>query len=378
MGRIDRGIRFVWAITAVLVVVLTGCGNTENYEKLTADILGDTRLIALKPITGEAAVKTLVSVKADGDNLAFVDLAEAYGFEVSPGGQEIAYVADDGIYLVNAAGGEGRKLTGMSPRFDMFAEQKTLIGKTMAWSADGKQLAFVCGGDLYVVPLEGDGRPQPVAKTDPDIIKIADGAPAMAPKIRGITCPNWIDNGTLVYQDYYAKFDGQLTDHYNIMQVNTDGSDRKVLVAGGKEPLVSPDGTRLLFHMETNLGGDIMTAKIDGTGARVLTGLLDADRETMPYSWSFDGTYVLFDGFAADPGTGKHKAFSGRPGPDSQGIDRGIATGLPSCSPDGKWIIYPAAGGPKLVRTGDGGFAYDTSKAFAPLKGLSSICWVKG
>lgn len=96
----------------------------------------------------------------------------------------------------------------------------------------------------------------------------------------------------------------------------------------------------------------------------------------MTYSWSKDGRYVLFDGFAINVETGKQTAFSGEPGFGGEAQKRGKSTELPSFSPDGKRIIFSAPQGPKLVTVENGSFVYDTSTAYEPLKGLHHISWI--
>lgn len=52
------------------------------------------------------------------------------------------------LYLVDAEGGEPKRLTRLG-----------LDSPAAAWAPDGKRVAFVCGGGIYLLSLGGTARP---------------------------------------------------------------------------------------------------------------------------------------------------------------------------------------------------------------------------
>ncbi len=372
------------SIKAILIAVLmaalflgAGCSSASS-KKPAAEILGKTRLLALKPISGEARMKQLVTVEAGGDGIKTNELARAYAYEAAPDGKTIAFVGEDGIYLISPDGSWKSRISELSPRFDLNSDEEKLVGRVMSWAPDGSRLAFVCGGDLYVVGAKTGQEPILIAKRTPDVLKTVAGAPALAPHIEGIVCPDWTDNENLIYQDYYSKYDGQWQHVCNIMKINVNSGKKSVLISGGQEPALSPDRTKILYHQEDASDGQVKVADIDGGGVKALAPLLDRDRAAQRYSWSPDGRYAVFERFAVNTETGKRAVYAGEPSPDSSGVQRGKITGPAAFSPDGGWVMIPAQGGPILLKFGKGSFSYDTSAAFEAFKGLDHISWIKG
>ncbi|WP_418790713.1 TolB family protein [Phosphitispora sp. TUW77] len=365
----------------VLVVFLSfvyGCGNQieGDSEKITAEVLGDSMIVGLRNITGELSLKSLVTVTAHGKGLKFSEIDRAYVFETSPDMRSIAYAADDGIYVIGTDGSDKRKITDMNPKLDLNSDQKRIIGKVMAWSPDGKRIAFVSGGNLYSKNVYDKSEPAKlVAKRTQDRITISESSPALAPRIDGIICPGWIDNSTLVYQDFFMEFDGQADYHFNIIKIKEDGSEKQVIIQQGREPLLSPDRTKILYHIANDRGGEVRIADTDGANSVMASDLLGTEREPMIYSWSRDGSHIIFDGFAIDAASGQRTIFSGQP--YSNDIS---ATGaaLPAYSPDGRWVLFPGDGAPGLVKAENGNFVYDLSGAFSSLRGITAISWIKG
>lgn len=369
---------FQIALALLLAVFITaGCGGKSS-GKLTAEILGQSKLLALQPIAGEVSLRQLVLVEAGSSNIDITEIDKAYAFEVSPDEKLVAYAGDDGIYVSGIDGSKTVRITSLTPKFDLNTHQERLVGKVMAWAPDGRRLAFVCGGDLFVVDIQKNAEPKLVTKRSPDQLTVSEGAPALAPRIEGIVCPNWLNNRTLIYHDFYNKYDGNWQYFFRIMQVNSDGTGKQVIIEGGQEPILSPDRTKIVYHENNTLGGVVKTAGIDGSDVRTITGLMDADQEPMTYSWSKDGQDIVFDGFSVNERDGKQTAFAGEISLDNQGSKRGKSTESASFSPDGKWVIFSASRGPKFVKIVDDNYTYDSSMAFEPLQDLGSFAWIKG
>ena len=365
-------------VLVLLVFTVYGRFSRQTDTKRTAQLLGPHQLAAFKHIPGEPELQQLVLVWVEGDEINIQSLGEAYDFEVSNDGKYIAYFGDNGLYIVSTTGEKAEKVSDLSPKFDLNSDQIRVINKVLAWSPDNTRLAFVCGGDLYQVNIT-DGKPAKLlARRSPDQLTTKEGAEALAPRIDGIVCPDWVDNNTLIYQDFYRIFNGEWKYVCNIMKVNSDGSGKQTVIGNGQEPVISPDKGRILFHRNDNLGGKIMLAPVDSSEEpKAVTSFTDANREPMNYSWSQDGKYVIFDGFVIDPEGKRQSVFTGEPAQDIK-YSGGESNQVPSSSPDGKWIIFSASLGPKLVRVKDGNFEYDSSKALDPLNDLNHIRWVKG
>lgn len=372
--------KFTWigVILASFALILSGCFSQKSETKLTAQLLGVDQLAALKPIPGEARLQHLVLVRADGDKISSGILGEAYDFEVSNDGKYIAYFDDNGLYVVSAAGGKAAKVSDLTPKFDLNNDLIRVINKVMAWSPDNTHLAFVCGGDLYEVNVTESKVPKLIARRSPDRLTTKEGAPALAPRIDGIICPDWLDNETIIYQDFYRIFDGEWRYVFDIVKVNLDGSDNNIMIRNGQEPVISPDKEKILYHRNDILGGKIMLAQVDGSGEpKIISDFTDADQDPMNYSWSKDGKYVIFDRFVINPVTEGQKPFKGELARDPQ-YPRGKSNQMPTSSPDGRWIIFSTSQGPKLIEFKEDNFLYDSSDAFKPLADLGHIQWTKG
>jgi Tol biopolymer transport system component len=143
----------------------------------------------------------------------------------------------------------------------------TRAGVSLAWSADGRRLAYTTrrGQDLLVIDADGsDGR-------------------RVSHEEGGASSLRWSPDGrTIAYLSRHGK-------HRDLLVIDADGSDKRRLShdAGGFFIRWSPDGDRILF--ETEHGLSIINA--DGSGARSLTRD-DADYESP--SWSPDGQSIVF------------------------------------------------------------------------------------
>ena len=364
-------------VLALVLLAFTVYGrfSQQTDTKRTAQLLGSYQLAGFRHIPGEPKLRQLVLVGAEENDISSQSLGEAYDFEVSNDGKHIAYFGDNGLYIVSTTEGKAEKVSDLSPKFDLNSDQTRVINKVLAWSPDNTRLAFVCGGDIYLVNITDGKAAQLLARRSPDQLTTKEGAKALAPRIDGIVCPDWLDNNTLIYQDFYRIFNGDWQYVCNIMKVNADGSGKQMVIGNGQEPVISPDKEKILFHRNDNLGGKIMLAPVDSSEEpKALTGFTDANREPMNYSWSQDGRYVIFDGFVIDPALKKQSVFTGKPAQDLGGRFNQV----PSSSPDGEWIIFSASLGPKLVRVEEGNFVYDSSDTLELLNDLSHILWVKG
>ena len=202
----------------------------------------------------------------------------------SPDGSVIAYTAGGNIYVSNPDGTGGRQLTGRG-------------GREPRWSPDGSRIVFVSDRNLHVIHADGTNRRQ--------ITEDGGWNPAWSP-----------DGTRLIYIRHIST---------DVVVMDRDGTDKRVVARNGSAPSWSPDGTRLTY----SAGGNVHTVDADGTDRRQVT----RNGGWNP-AWSPDGHRIAFtrDGqvFAVHPaGAGERQ------------VTRGAAVaGTPVWSPDSRLIAY--------------------------------------
>lgn len=297
----------------------------------------------------------------------------------SPGSDSYTYH----LYLLSIATGEARPipLTG-SPKFgDM----------SPSVSPDGRWLAFTrfatapLEGELMVQRLESgtsfapDGEPFPITELirlpkaigwSPDsrnmVLLAGRNVREWSAETRGrvrdvYTATSDIENATVTWQDGRARI---------VAAVGSTGSDLWMLPLNpathrptgpperrasstqvDERPVLSPDGTRLVFVSERTGHGELWVADADGKNQRQVTRL-EALRLAVP-NWDREGRRLVFHArvpeltlFTVDP--------------DAAGVPRPIETNLelaaPSWSADGGHVYANTVGDTRVyrVRIADG------------------------
>ncbi len=156
--------------------------------------------------------------------------------------------------------------------------------QSLAWSPDGKWLAFTVGGRLSMV-AEGGGKAREFALGDLEI----HGEPAWMPDGQSIlvsAAPHPSAANVLEGGEIYA------------VRVS-DGSRRQITHHAGpdEEPVPSPDGSRIAWiarepKAQSYVVSKLYVANPDGSRAKALAGSLD--RDVRHPQWSSDSRTVYF------------------------------------------------------------------------------------
>ena len=176
-----------------------------------------------------------------------------------------------------------------------------------AWSADGKQIAFVRGDTLWIMDASGKNQRS---------LGVKGFLPAWSP-----------DGERLVFTENNGAGAGGLA------TVKTDGSDRRVLTTrlGDADAVWSPNGKRIAFTRTSGSKHDVMEVAPDGTNVRRLvenTGFGGAD-------YSPNGKRIVYSSaasrlYVATAGGKRRRKLS-----DTAGSS-------PGWSPSGRYIVFDA------------------------------------
>jgi len=203
----------------------------------------------------------------------------------------VFYSTSSGIMVTNIDGSQVDELT---------------RGAMPACSPNGRRIAFVYKGYIYLINADGSGK-----------FKLTEGS-----------FPNWSPDGRRIAFVYKR--------HICIGTESTDGSIKYKIISKGEYPAWSPDGKKIAFNFNDCLGDDIYIINSDGSG---IVKLIDGG--SMPI-WSPDGTKI-----AAHHHSGS--IIVSVDGSDKIIIKKGY---YPVWSPDGKKIVFvydPTIGGRDII-----------------------------
>ena len=200
----------------------------------------------------------------------------------SPDGTKLAFVADDGLYVMSARGDKARRLLESTRKLPVDAP---------AWSPDGGTIAFErelsdLTTAIYTIPARGGParRLAPPAFGENDrrwsIAAVSEQHPTWSPDGRRIAYISTVDRT--------GEVDGPTE---SVMVMNRDGTGRTRLSdghTGSYEPAWSPDGRRIAFQCEGSL---CVLDLADPGHQHRLTG--DARNP----SWSPDSTHIVYEHF---------------------------------------------------------------------------------
>ena len=221
-----------------------------------------TREIYLTKIEDLSKVKITNPPKSGGGYLAW-----------SPDGKQIAFYAkyDDkktwSIHVINSDGTNWKRLTHMNGKWD----------SSPTWSPDGEKIAFaryyedttgIVNDEIWIMNSDGGEQRQ--------IKSLSGGGPCFTP------------DGKIVF---YSESRDRKSE---ISIANMDGSNLIQLtnnVAEDWHPEVSPNGKQIAFVSKRDGNQEIYSMNIDGTNEKRLT-FSDVD-DSHP-SWSPDGSQLIF------------------------------------------------------------------------------------
>jgi Tol biopolymer transport system component len=207
-----------------------------------------------------------------------------------------------------------------------------------AFSADGRTIAFVRGGDLYSIRPDGSGQRQ--LTSGPEI----DGRPLVAP------------NGRYVLFERRAAA-GAPRDLYT---VGIDGGEAHPLVsspaADEHEATFSPDGCMIAFVRSVAGADDLFSVKPAGVGLRRLTHTPGID-EFAPGYFAGDEGIVFSRGESGEGPTAYADVYTMRSnGSRVRPLIRGVGSAyVEDVSPDGHTVLFRRDQGLWSKRIGPGG-----------------------
>jgi tricorn protease len=242
----------------------------------------------------------------------------------APQGDRIAYEYDSGIWLLDLKTGQSREvpIDIVTDERRNFVSERTITSNPSEYavSPDGKKVALIVRGDLFVVPATGG---------------TARRLTSRASRENHVA---WMgDSATLLFAT-------DVNGRKDIHRIDIGGNNERPLVSGVADQshaVPSPDGKMVAFHE-----GDQKIVVVPAEGGEPVTvihgSFPDVTRSAVPrFNWSPDSKWLVFDQtgprledtiYVAAIADGQPKAVS-RPY---------RSTGRPGWSRNGKTIYFPA------------------------------------
>jgi eukaryotic-like serine/threonine-protein kinase len=250
--------------------------------------------------------------------------------QISQQGSSIAYLDQERhqIWVMDANGDNAR----------MLLEDNKNQAVTVAWSPDGRRLAYLLNEDTPTI------RTISLSGGTPSLVISDAGLPANPQFLPALL---WSPDGRLLFS-LVEPASGQAMNLWAInMNLDTGsptGKPTRVTNWQGPRsfawvPTLSSDGRRLAV-IKAHITRDVFVAKWKENGGRLDTprNLTQGDTDQSPKGWFSDGRAILFTSYRSGRGQISRLQLDSQavtsvvPGPDDQ-FD-------PVLTPDGAWIIY--------------------------------------
>jgi TolB protein len=188
-------------------------------------------------------------------------------------------------------------------------------------SQDGSRIAFVSGGDVYVIRADGTGQVQ-LTQTPEE-----EAAPA------------WTRRGKVVYSTF-------ANNSSRLFMIDPDGRNGRVIATvPGRGPVLSPDESRVIYWTGSWTSTRLLVATLDGSAVHQIT---DGSSIAWNSQWSPDGRRIAYTG--RDLGGGLHVFVMNADGSGPRQLTH-VPAGegeaqVPAWSPDGHQIAFQTTPGP--------------------------------
>lgn len=260
---------------------ISGSIKEFDWSPDSSQIVFTSSAIDDSPPTGGDNQGTYI-VNADGTNLNQIDNREIHLINWSPDGSRIAFRAGSvGRHELYAMSPDGSNVTQLTD----FSSYDSNIIPLLHWSPDGSRIAFNVihdTGELFVIDSDG---------SNPVRIVPGDGH-------RGVI--GWTPDSSKVL--FLQQYSGGMDIHI----IDADGSHEINLTANLDDavgdPMLSPDGQRLLFSSDRNdlsdngiNNLDIYVMDIDGSALARLTRYQRSNYSNEGGAWAPDGGKILFE-----------------------------------------------------------------------------------